>query len=161
MKIELNGKLAYEGKLGGDDERTFGLFHYRNRTAAHMRKIVLTGNWPKAVGNGAEFALTAKPANPATAVARRRLLGGRFFASESGAIAARAATLPPVERYQMLADWVLPAESRPEFQLAGIVEPQQRIGCGRTKARSRWAAGFAWRSFDGAVLGDGGGGEGK
>jgi hypothetical protein len=119
--IELNGTQVYEATLEAD-ERTFGLFHYRDRTAAQVRNVVLTGNWPKAVGTADDVALTAKPASQAAAIARRRLLGGRYFASEAGAVAARAAKLPPAERYKALADWVLPTETRPEFQLSGIVD---------------------------------------
>jgi hypothetical protein len=121
-KIELNGSVVYEAKLGPDDEHTFGLFHYRDRTAARVRNVVLTGTWPKSVGTAEEIALSAHPASSAVAVARRRLLGGRYFAAEAGAVAVRAAKLPTAERYKALADWVLPTESRPEFQLAGIID---------------------------------------
>ena len=41
---------------------------------------------------------------------------------------ARAAKLPAEKRYKLLADWVLPAELRPVFQIAGIIEPRDVLG---------------------------------
>ena len=42
----LNGTEVYEHRLAPTDNRMFGLFRYKNRTAAEVRNIVLTGNWP-------------------------------------------------------------------------------------------------------------------
>jgi hypothetical protein len=42
----LNGTEVYEHHLAPTDSRMFGLFRYKNRTAAEVRNIVLTGNWP-------------------------------------------------------------------------------------------------------------------
>jgi tetratricopeptide (TPR) repeat protein len=128
VKIEVNGALVYESQLDPAVELTFGLFHYRDQTAARVRNVVLTGPWTKEVGTSQEVALTAKPASPAVAVARRRLLGERYYASEAPEVVARAMKLPPAERYKMLADWVLPTPFRPSFQLAGKVQPRDVLG---------------------------------
>src|SRR5207302_2684398 len=82
VKIELNGTVVYEAKLDPAIERTFGLFHDRNRTAVRVRNVVLTGPWPKTVGSSEEFALTAKPASPTEAKARRWQLGERYYYTE-------------------------------------------------------------------------------
>ena len=128
VKIELNGARVYESSLSPLVEPTFGLFHYRDQTAVRVRNVVLTGPWTKEVGTAQEVTLTAKPATPAVAVARRRLLGERYFAAEAGNVVAQGRKLPAAERYRLLADWVLPNELRPEFQLAGQVTPRDVLG---------------------------------
>jgi hypothetical protein len=45
--FHLNGTELYEYRLGPTDNRIFGLFRYRNRTAAEVRHIVIRGNWPR------------------------------------------------------------------------------------------------------------------
>lgn len=128
VKIDVNGVTVCEMPLSADLERTFGLFHYRDRTAARVRNVVLKGPWPRTVGTAAEIALNAKPANVAQAKARRQQLGERYYHSEAGEIVSRAAKLPPAEKYKLLADWVLPTESRPAFQLAGKIKPLDVLG---------------------------------
>ncbi len=128
VSVALNGTTVYEAKLDPAGERLFGLFHYKDRTAARVRNVVLTGPWPKAVGTPEELALTAKPPTPAAAIARRRMLGERHYATEAADVVARARSLPPAERYRALAAWVLPTDSRPLFQLAGVTRPQDVLG---------------------------------
>lgn len=128
VKIELNGAVVYEAPLPAEVERLFGLFHYRDKTAVRVRNAVLTGPWPKAVGSADEVALTAKPASPAEAKARRWQLGERFYFTEAGDVAERAKKLPPAERYKVLAAWVLPTDTRPAFQIAGVVKPLDVLG---------------------------------
>jgi hypothetical protein len=43
----LNGTKVYEHRLASADNRMFGLFRHRNRTAAEVRHIVLKGDWPE------------------------------------------------------------------------------------------------------------------
>ena len=43
----LNGAQIYEHELAAMDHRMFGFFRYKNRTAAEVRRVVLTGNWPE------------------------------------------------------------------------------------------------------------------
>ena len=47
VKLELNGTPVYEGKLGPDNDRVFGLFHYKDQTEARVRQVVLRGDWPE------------------------------------------------------------------------------------------------------------------
>ena len=124
VKIELNGALVYESQLSPAVELTFGLFHYRDRTAVRVRNVVLTGPGTNEVGTAQEVALTAKPASPGVAMARRWLLGESFYAAEAADVVDRTRKLPPAERYKVLADWVLPTDFRPAFQLAGQVKPR-------------------------------------
>ncbi len=122
-KIELNGTTIYETSLTSAVELNFGFFHYRDRTAVRVRNVILTGPWTNEVGTPEEIALTAKPASPSVAMARRQLLGEGFYAAEAAEVVARALKLPAAQRYQMLATWVLPTDFRPVFQLAGQVKP--------------------------------------
>ena len=124
VKLELNGKPVYEAQLSPGLDTRFGLFHYRDQTTARIRNVVLTGSWRQEVGSAEEIALTAKPASPAVAVARRWLLGESVYATEAPDIVARASKLPPAERYKLLATWVLPTDSRPGFQLVGQIKPR-------------------------------------
>src|SRR5262249_38766180 len=45
--VELNGVKVYERKPEPENNRLFGFFHYKDRTSAQVRKVVLTGDWPK------------------------------------------------------------------------------------------------------------------
>ncbi|MBI1314234.1 DUF1583 domain-containing protein [bacterium] len=42
----LNGQPVYRCPLEPTNQRTFGLFHFADRTEARVRNIVWTGNWP-------------------------------------------------------------------------------------------------------------------
>jgi len=52
--LELNGEPIYERKLEATNQRTFGLFHYSDRTEARVRNIVWRGDWPKQVSPSRE-----------------------------------------------------------------------------------------------------------
>ncbi len=45
--LELNGVLIYERTLEPTNERTFGLFHYADKTEVRVRNAVMRGDWPK------------------------------------------------------------------------------------------------------------------
>jgi tetratricopeptide (TPR) repeat protein len=124
VKLELNGGTIYEGKLPAGLERQFGLFHYRERTKVQVRNVVLSGSWLRTLGPLDEAGLQMKPATPELARARRQQLGERFYFTEAGDVVAKARKLPPVERYKLMATWVLPTQSRPTFQLAGTIKPR-------------------------------------
>ncbi len=126
VKVELNGAVVYEGKLPDDLERLFGLFHYRDKTAVRVRNVVLTGPWAKEAPTAIDFA--TKPASPAEAKARRWQLGEKYYFTEAGDVSEKARKLTPTERYKALADWVLPNDSRPTFQLAGVDKPLDVLG---------------------------------
>lgn len=44
--LVLNGTEIYQHQLADADQRLFGFFRYKNRTAAQVRNTVLKGNWP-------------------------------------------------------------------------------------------------------------------
>ena len=45
--LVLNGTEIYVHDLSDTDQRMFGLFRYKNRTAAEVRRMTLRGNWPE------------------------------------------------------------------------------------------------------------------
>lgn len=47
--LRLNGVVVYRHPLAPTANRTFGLFRYKNRTAAQVRRITLAGNWPESL----------------------------------------------------------------------------------------------------------------
>ncbi len=64
VDLKLNGELVYECKIDPANQRTFGLFHYADRTEARVRNIVWRGDWPgelpspadqQLAGEGIEF----------------------------------------------------------------------------------------------------------
>ena len=131
VKVELNGSVVYAAKLDPQVERTFGLFHYRDRTAARARNVVLTGPWAKTVAAGdVGFGTATPPA--AAAKARRQLLGEKYYATEAGDVVARANNLSPAERYRAFADWVLPTDAGPRSSSPGR--------SGRSTCSGSWTA---------------------
>jgi len=47
IQLALNGQAIYQRTLEDSNQRTFGLFHYADRTAARIRNVVWRGDWPK------------------------------------------------------------------------------------------------------------------
>lgn len=47
VQLALNGKLVYERQLELTNQRTFGLFHYSDRTEASVRNVMWRGDWPR------------------------------------------------------------------------------------------------------------------
>jgi len=43
----VNGSQVYQHAVSEHDNRMFGFFRYRNKTAAEVRQVVLKGAWPK------------------------------------------------------------------------------------------------------------------
>ena len=67
LRLRLNDVEIYEHRLGPSDSRQFGLFHYRSRTQAQVREIVLHGNWPTQL-TAAELATPAVRSAPPKSV---------------------------------------------------------------------------------------------
>ena len=127
VAIELNGQPIYERALEPGLGRQFGLFHYKDQTAAQARNVVLRGEWPEGLTQERLAGLTApdrsKPQSDALRRARHDAIGEMFFALEAGDLIDKARALPPPERFAMLADWVLPSPDHPLLRLAGEFTP--------------------------------------
>ncbi len=124
LSIELNGTLVFEWKLSSELERTFGLLHYQDKSAARVKNVVLTGNWPEKLASLDEAGFAgAGGTTPADVRLRRRLIGERGFGDNEDEILKQVRPLPAAERYAKLADWVLPSEAKPRFNLHGKPAP--------------------------------------
>ena len=49
VRIQLNGQLVYERALEPTNDRRFGVFHFRDQTAAQVRNVTMTGDWPSSL----------------------------------------------------------------------------------------------------------------
>lgn len=49
VDVLLNDKLICERPLEADNQRTFGLFHFADRTEVRVRNIVMRGDWPQSL----------------------------------------------------------------------------------------------------------------
>ena len=49
VRLSLNGELVDERELANSNDRTFGLFHFADRTSARIRNIIWNGDWPRTV----------------------------------------------------------------------------------------------------------------
>lgn len=47
VHMTLNDQPIYQRKLEASNQRTFGLFHYADRTTARIRNVTWRGDWPK------------------------------------------------------------------------------------------------------------------
>jgi tetratricopeptide (TPR) repeat protein len=123
LRLELNGMAIHEHKPAAGDDLTFGLFHYKDRTAARVRNVVLTGRWPDELTQR-ELTDPLAAAGPVTdGAARRTLIGDHFFLKDAGNVLRRARALPPEQTYELLMSWVLPVAGHPVFQMAGEFTP--------------------------------------
>lgn len=60
VHLELNGQPIYQRHLEQTNQRTLGLFHFADQTAARVRKVVWRGDWPKHLIAVEEQELAAK-----------------------------------------------------------------------------------------------------
>ena len=90
VRIELNGTVVYQSKVESENDRRFGFFHYRDRTDARVRNVVLLGNWDQTLATQENMTLAAKAGTPAEVKVRRGYLGEPLFAAEAGALIERA-----------------------------------------------------------------------
>jgi hypothetical protein len=126
VAIELNGQLVFERPIGSADDRTFGLFHYKDRTTSRVRDVVLRGDWPERFAAARSAGLLAR-AGRATDEADRKaghaLIGEGVLVQEVGPVLGRTRRLPLDARFEALAAWVLPGDDHPTFRLQGIFTP--------------------------------------
>lgn len=49
VRLSLNDELIYERRLEAINQRTFGLFHFADRSDVHVRNIRWKGSWPRSL----------------------------------------------------------------------------------------------------------------
>lgn len=126
--VRLNGELVFERPMEKTNSLQPGLFHYREQTAAQVRNIVLTGNWPEKL-TPEDLANLLVPAAdkepPQLARARHLLMREDELVEDAADVWQAARSLPAEESYKLLWAWVLPNDQHPTFRLqAGFTASQ-------------------------------------
>jgi predicted Zn-dependent protease len=126
VTLDLNGVAIYERRLDQGDVPIFGLFHFRDRTAVRVRDVVLRGDWPRSLSAAQAADLTARTDGPGP-IAERRIrhawIGESLLRQDAHHVLARARTLPPSQRYEVLRAWVLPDSGLAPPRLDGVFRP--------------------------------------
>ena len=128
VKLVLNGQTIFRSKIGPVVDTRFGLFHFRDRTAARVRSAVLhvAGLTPAA---SVLSDLTARPEAGSTVPdrqVRRAWVGERVLRRNARSVLERARGLTPTERYEALA-WVLPEDGAITPRLEGDFGPADPV----------------------------------
>jgi tetratricopeptide (TPR) repeat protein len=125
--VILNGTEVYRRVLEPENSRQFGFFHFRGQSRAQVRAVSLTGDWPKALTPATLATLVSRRAGGAVPrvdrLAAHAVIGEAILGSAAERVLASARALPPAERYEMLARWVLPGDDHEEFRLQGAFTP--------------------------------------
>lgn len=119
VTLELNGTEVYVRKLETQIERRFSLCTEVGCEAL-VRAVVLRGPWPPALGGADADELVAhhQPPTAPRLEALGTLLAERHVADSAWHVQQRARALPLADRYDYLADWVLPAAGHATLRLA-------------------------------------------
>ena len=79
VQVELNGELVYSRSVEPTMGARFGLYHRRSRSAARVRNIVLSGDWPEwSPELGTNLFEPTSPLSPENAAAIRMILAPRL-----------------------------------------------------------------------------------
>jgi predicted Zn-dependent protease len=128
FNLTLNGQKIYQCSTRSIDEAFFGFFRYKDQTAARVRNIVLTGDWPEkfpAEMLSDSFALKRSVSGDEQ-LARHASVGDHFHHLDAPAVWRHCLGLPLDERYRYLADWVIPNAHHPFFRLFNFPFPVGR-----------------------------------
>jgi hypothetical protein len=60
VTLKLNDVEIYQRDLESTNQRTFGLFHYRDETDVRVRKVTYRGNWPRQLPSADELLRVAR-----------------------------------------------------------------------------------------------------
>lgn len=122
VKITLNDVLVYQRPLDFGGDHQFGLYRNRHESSVRVRKVVMTGDWPRELPQEFWDNPAARELGTLAVKDRRvtnRVVGQRFLAANARQIRSRARTLIGRDRYDYLAEWVLPGDGHEGFRLAG------------------------------------------
>jgi predicted Zn-dependent protease len=124
--LELNGQAIYERLLEPGLSRQFSFFHFKDRTVAQARNVVLRGRWPQTLSAEQKANLISSDGAADSVAARRTrraLIDESFFALEAGRVLEATRAPAPKDRFERLAAWVLAAPDRPVWRLSGELSP--------------------------------------
>jgi hypothetical protein len=125
VKLVLNGETIHQTSLGRLDDARFGLFHFRDRTAARVRSVILNVAGSRPAMSGVTD-LAARPESNSSRedrLLRRAWVGERVLRHNIRAIQEHSRNLPLPDRYDALLAWVLPEGGAFSPRFVGDFEP--------------------------------------
>ena len=124
--ISLNDTLVYERPLEvtGPIEPAFGFYRDAGTSGVKVRNVVMTGDWPESVPDEflANPASTSDKQSARDRVATADVIADHYLIANTRPIRRRAASLPRGDRFEFLADWILPDAGR-GFRVSGEFTP--------------------------------------
>jgi tetratricopeptide (TPR) repeat protein len=121
VALTLNGKKIAERALEAENDRMFSFFRFKDRTSARVREVTLTGDWPDKLP--ASLLEPAVPPDDAARRVRAAWVGEAAFALDAPRLVAETSQLPAAERFERLADSVLPSASHASIRLHWFGSP--------------------------------------
>lgn len=128
-EVRVNGVLVAVCPLELTNSRQFGFYHDKAGTAARIRGVVLTGDWPKSLSPELLGDLAA-PVPGLTDDDRQhlgRVIDERFRAVGLDPFLLQTRALPPSDRYEALKAWVLPNVDHASLRLYGDTAPSDTL----------------------------------
>ncbi|MBC8351700.1 MAG: DUF1583 domain-containing protein, partial [Planctomycetes bacterium] len=126
VTVMLKDQVIYERKLQPQDDRSFAFYHDANRSAVEVRNVTMRGAWPERLTDeqlNNLAAISDSDRSQPDRFALNALFGDKYIAGDIMATRRRAAKMPPKERYDFLADWVLPSRNHATLRLYGAFGP--------------------------------------
>lgn len=121
--IDLNGQPIYSRALEKSNDRLFGFFNFKNQSAAKVRKVMLSGDWPVSLSDAQLADLTA-PVNERSAPNERSVLSGIigefYYSTQTSSVLKKARGMTPKQRYAFLSEWVLPGETHSDYRVSAV-----------------------------------------
>ncbi|HEX7447792.1 MAG TPA: DUF1583 domain-containing protein, partial [Pirellulales bacterium] len=159
VTLRLNGQEVDHQPLDPTNDRLFSLFHFKHRTAAQVRNVVLSGDdWPAELDN-ARLANLLMPFDADCELDSSRLadalLGEENVYLSTWDVWRTARTLPAAERYAYLLDWVLPDPAHGSVvRLYGDFTPTDPIPATTVNRSDAQSSSDAPRRSSAVALGD-------
>ena len=126
VTLSLNEQLIYERELHAGDERQFSFYHDACHSTVQVRNVILRGDWPEQLTQQQ----LSKPAalSDGNRTSKRQqvlnqLFQDRYLTHDVLEIVRHAAELSGEEKYEYLADWVLPAGDKSAIRMLGVFAP--------------------------------------
>jgi hypothetical protein len=124
LTIELNDKPIASEDVSATSSRRFGFYHDAARSDLRVRKVVLTGDWPKSFEEVRAAFESPTPMQPLPdSHFLTHVIGENYFSDNAFEIYRHAVTLETPERFMFLKRWVLPNESSDLLRTSGSFTP--------------------------------------
>ncbi len=124
--VTLNGTIVCERPLEAELDRRFGIFRYKHQSS-QIRNIVLSGNWPERLPEGAEKFELDQPSSPASVRSVAKIVDDLTIAPLAGEVVATARSMDAEAAYDYLLDWVLPSATHDNIRLHYSQVPPQPV----------------------------------